>query len=116
GRTPPQRIDTPVVGTDLIRDVRGEYMVLEDNCRCPSGVSYVLENRNVLSRVFPEFFTAYPVRGIKDYPNLLLRALLHAAPRRTGKPVVVVVTPGMPTSAYFERSFLAREIGLFLVH
>src|SRR5438034_2389525 len=71
GVVPPQRIYTHVVGTDIIRDGNGEYMVLEDNCRCPSGVSYVLENRNVLSRVFPEFFTAYPVRGIKDYPNLL---------------------------------------------
>src|SRR5947199_4455748 len=90
-------------------------MVLEDNCRCPSGVSYVLENRNVLSRVFPEFFTAYPVRWIRDYPNLLLRALLHAAPRRTDKPVVVVLTPGMANSAYFEHSFLAREMGVFLV-
>src|SRR5207245_9778793 len=108
GRTPPQRIDTPVVGTDLIRDVRGEYLVLEDNCRCPSGVSYVLENRNVLSRVFPEFFTAYPVRPIKDYPNLLLDTLLHAAPERTGKPVVVVLTPGMANSAHFEHSFQGR--------
>src|SRR5438046_4444482 len=115
GVVPPQRIYTHVVGTDIIRDGNGEYMVLEDNCRCPSGVSYVLENRNVLSRVFPEFFTAYPVRGIKDYPNLLLRALLHAAPRRTDKPVVVVLTPGMANSAYFEHSFLAREMGVFLV-
>ena len=115
GVIPPQRIYTHVVGTDLIRDGRGEYLVLEDNCRCPSGVSYVLENRNVLSRVFPEFFSAYPVRPIKDYPNLLLDALLHAAPQRTEKPVVVVLTPGMANSAYFEHSFLAREMGVFLV-
>jgi len=68
-----------------------------------------------LSRVFPEFFSAYPVRPIKDYPNLLLDALLHAAPQRTEKPVVVVLTPGMANSAYFEHSFLAREMGVFLV-
>src|SRR5712692_2394471 len=99
----------------VIRDGRGDYLVLEDNCRCPSGVSYVLENRNVLSRVFPEFFTAYPVRPIKDYPNLLLDTLLHTAPRRSEKPVVVVLTPGMANSAHFEHSFLAREMGVFLV-
>ena len=115
GVIPPQRIYTHVVGTDVIRDSGGDYVVLEDNCRCPSGVSYVLENRNVLSRVFPEFFTAYPVRPIKDYPNLLLDTLLHAAPQRTEKPVVVVLTPGMANSAHFEHSFLAREMGVFLV-
>ncbi len=115
GVIPPQRIYTHVVGTDVIRDGRGDYLVLEDNCRCPSGVSYVLENRNVLSRVFPEFFTAYPVRPIKDYPNLLLDTLLHTAPRRSEKPVVVVLTPGMANSAHFEHSFLAREMGVFLV-
>ena len=103
---PPRRIYTHVVGTDVIRDSCGDYVVLEDNRRCPSGVSYVLENRNVLSRVFPEFFTAYPVRPIKDYPNLLLDTLLHAAPERTEKPVVVVLTPGMANSAHFEHSFL----------
>ncbi len=75
----------------------------------------MLENRNILSRVFPEFFTAYPVRPIKDYPNLLLDTLLHAAPQRTENPVVVVLTPGMANSAYFEHSFLAREMGVFLV-
>ncbi len=115
GVMPPHRTYTHVVGTDIIRDDRGDFLVLEDNCRCPSGVSYVLENRNVLSRVFPELFAAYPVRPIKDYPNLLLDTLLHAAPRRTEKPVVVVLTPGMANSAYFEHSFLAREMGVFLV-
>jgi uncharacterized circularly permuted ATP-grasp superfamily protein len=115
GVIPPQRIYTHVVGTDIVRDGHGDYLVLEDNCRCPSGVSYVLENRNVLSRVFPEFFAAYPVRPIKDYPNLLLDTLLHAAPPRTQKPVVVILTPGMANSAYFEHSFLAREMGVFLV-
>jgi uncharacterized circularly permuted ATP-grasp superfamily protein len=115
GVIPPQRIYTHVVGTDVVRNDRGEYLVLEDNCRCPSGVSYVLENRNVLNRVFPEFFTAYPVRPIKDYPNLLLETLLHAVPRGSERPVVVILTPGMANSAYFEHSFLAREMGVFLV-
>jgi len=112
---PPRRIFTHVVGTDIIRNGAGEYLVLEDNCRCPSGVSYVLENRNTLNRVFPEFFTYYPVRPIKDYPTLLLDTLLHAAPRFSEKPVVVILTPGMANSAYFEHSFLAREMGVVLV-
>jgi len=112
---PPQQIFTHVVGTDVIRDDKGEYLVLEDNCRCPSGVSYVLENRNTLNRVFPEFFKYYGVRPIKDYPNLLLDTLLRSAPRASEKPVVVILTPGMANSAYFEHSFLAREMGVTLV-
>jgi len=112
---PPRQIFTHVVGTDIIRNGAGEYLVLEDNCRCPSGVSYVLENRNTLNRVFPEFFKYYPVRPIKDYPTLLLDTLLHAAPRFSEKPVVVILTPGMANSAYFEHSFLAREMGVVLV-
>src|SRR6266850_378159 len=112
---PPRQIFTHVVGTDIIRNDAGEYLVLEDNCRCPSGVSYVLENRNTLNRVFPEFFKYYPVRPIKDYPTQLLDALLHAAPRFSEKPVVVILTPGMANSAYFEHSFLAREMGVVLV-
>ena len=78
---PPRQIYTHVVGTDIIRNDQGEYLILEDNCRCPSGVSYVLENRNLLHRVFPEFFTRYPVRPIRDYPRLLLDTLLWASPR-----------------------------------
>ena len=78
-------------------------------------MSYVLENRNTLNRVFPEFFKYYPVRPIKDYPTLLLDTLLHAAPRFSEKPVVVILTPGMANSAYFEHSFLAREMGVVLV-
>ena len=115
GLTPPRKVFTHVVGTDLIRSETGEYLVLEDNCRCPSGVSYVLENRNTLNRVFPEFFKYYPVRPIKDYPTILLDTLLHAAPRFSEKPVVVILTPGMANSAYFEHSFLAREMGVVLV-
>src|SRR3989442_1102319 len=112
---PPRQIFTHVVGTDVIRNDKGEYLVLEDNCRCPSGVSYVLENRNTLNRVFPEFFKYYGVRPIKDYPNLLLDTLLHAAQRSSEEPVVVILTPGMANSAYFEHSFLAREMGVTLV-
>jgi uncharacterized circularly permuted ATP-grasp superfamily protein len=112
---PPRQIYTHVVGTDIIRNDRGEYLILEDNCRTPSGVSYVLENRNLLHRVFPEFFTRYPVRPIRDYPGQLLETLLWAAPGASESPVAVVLTPGIHNSAYFEHSFLAREMGVFLV-
>ena len=115
GVVPARKIFTHVVGTDIIRDDRGEYLVLEDNCRVPSGVSYVLENRNLLSRVFPEFLGSYPVRPIKDYPTLLLETLRFVAPRRGQSPVVVVLSPGIHNSAYFEHSFLAREMGVPLV-
>ena len=113
--TPPRQIYTHVVGTDIVRNDRGEYLILEDNCRCPSGVSYVLENRNLLHRVFPEFFTRYPVRPVREYPRLLLDTLLWAAPRASENPVAVVLTPGIHNSAYFEHSFLAREMGAYLV-
>jgi uncharacterized circularly permuted ATP-grasp superfamily protein len=89
--------------------------VFEDNCRCPSGVSYVLENRALLNRVFPEFFASYPVRPVKEYPTLLLDALLYVAPRPSQSPVVVVLSPGIHNSAYFEHSFLARGMGVPLV-
>jgi uncharacterized circularly permuted ATP-grasp superfamily protein len=115
GVLPPRRIYTHVVGTDIIRDERGQYLVLEDNCRCPSGVSYVLENRNVLQRVFPEFFASDPVQPVKDYPNLLLDTLQFMVARAGESPSVVVLTPGIHNSAYFEHSFLAREMGVPLV-
>ncbi len=115
GVLPPRSIFTHVVGTDIIRDDQGEYRVLEDNCRCPSGVSYVLENRSLLHRVFPELFTYYPVRPIKDYPLLLRETLLHTAPGFSESPVVVVLSPGVHNSAFFEHSFLAREMGAVLV-
>lgn len=115
GVTPPRRIYTHIVGTDLIRDEGGQYLVLEDNCRCPSGVSYVLENRALLHRVFPEFFSSYPVRPIRDYPHLLRETLRHAAGRASENPVVAILTPGLYNSAFFEHSFLAREMGVDLV-
>ena len=112
---PPRQVYTHVVGTDLIRNDQGEYLILEDNCRTPSGVSYVLENRDLLHRVFPELFTRYPVRPIRDYPRQLLDTLLWSAPRASESPVAVVLTPGIHNAAYFEHSFLAREMGVFLV-
>jgi uncharacterized circularly permuted ATP-grasp superfamily protein len=115
GVLPSRGVYTHIVGTDLIRDDRGNYLVLEDNCRCPSGVSYVLENRNLLHRVFPELFRHYPVRPIKDYPLLLRETLLRAAPRASDNPTVVVLSPGLYNSAFFEHSFLAREMGATLV-
>jgi uncharacterized circularly permuted ATP-grasp superfamily protein len=115
GIVPPRQVYTHVVGTDIVRDAGGVYRVLEDNCRCPSGVSYVLENRSLLQRVFPEFFADSPVQPVADYPNLLLDTLLHAAPHTGQEPVVVVLSPGIFNSAYFEHSFLAREMGVTLV-
>jgi uncharacterized circularly permuted ATP-grasp superfamily protein len=112
---PPRKVFTHVVGTDVIRDASGAYLVLEDNCRCPSGVSYVLENRALLQRVFPEFFASYAVQPVKDYPHLLLETLRFVAPQTSQEPSIVVLSPGIYNSAYFEHSFLAREMGVFLV-
>ncbi len=81
GTRPRHGIYTHIVGTDLLRDDDGGFLVLEDNCRCPSGVSYVLENRNLLSRVFPELFSRYGVRPVEQYPHLLLETLRFTAPR-----------------------------------
>ncbi len=115
GMAPPNEIFTHVVGTDLIRDDDGTYRVLEDNCRCPSGVSYVLENRALLYRSFPELFSSHGVRPVAGYPRLLLDTLSAVAPRWSESSQVVVLTPGIYNSAYFEHSFLAREMGVPLV-
>ena len=104
-----------ICGTDLIRDKRGQYMVLEDNGRTPSGVSYVLENRAVMKRVFPLLFNKYRVRAIEDYPYNLLQCLKYVSPNRGEDPSIVVLTPGVYNSAYFEHSFLARQMGVELV-
>ena len=111
----PRDVYIHVCGTDLIRDATGKYLVLEDNGRSPSGVSYVLENRAVMKRVFPTLFASYRVRAIEDYPYNLLRTLRHCAPRHVDDPTVVVLTPGIYNSAYFEHSFLARQMGVELV-
>ena len=111
----PRDVYIHVCGTDLIRDNFGNYMVLEDNGRTPSGVSYVLENRAVLKRVAPTFFDAYRVRSVEDYPYNLLQCLKYVAPNRIDDPSIVVMTPGIYNSAYFEHSFLARQMGVELV-
>jgi uncharacterized circularly permuted ATP-grasp superfamily protein len=104
-----------VCGTDLIRDRDGRYLVLEDNGRCPSGVSYVLENRSAMKRVFPQLFGRTGVRSVDTYPADLLAVLQYIAPRQTAQPVCVVLTPGVHNSAYFEHSFLARQMGIEIV-
>lgn len=102
-----------ICGTDLIRDRTGEYRVLEDNLRVPSGVSYVLENRRIMKQVFPVVFANYPVQPVMDYPLRLLQTLRHASP--VPDPTVVVLTPGVYNSAYFEHAFLALQMGVELV-
>lgn len=111
----PKNIYVHICGTDLVRDKHGKYLVLEDNGRTPSGVSYVLENRAIMKRVFPAMFNRYRVRAIEDYPYNLLRTLKHVAPEHADDPVVAVLTPGIFNSAYFEHSFLARQMGVELV-
>ena len=115
GFTPPRGVWCHVTGTDLVRDSDSRFYVLEDNLRCPSGVSYVLENRQVLKRTFPQVFDASKVRPVDDYPNELLDMLGHLAPDNVESPTIGVLTPGMYNSAYFEHSFLAQQMGVELV-
>ncbi|MCB0276798.1 MAG: circularly permuted type 2 ATP-grasp protein [Calditrichaeota bacterium] len=110
---PPNGVWCHITGTDIIRAGSGEFMVLEDNLRCPSGVSYVLENRSIMKRVFPQVFESLNVRPVDDYSNRLLETLQILSPRE--KPTIVVLTPGKYNSAYFEHSFLARQMGVELV-
>ena len=118
GFTPPGGVYTHIVGIDLVRTGPDEFMVLEDNARTPSGVSYMLENRETMMAMFPELFTRIPVRPVSDYPRRLARSLRACAPPafRNGKrPVVAVLTPGIYNSAYFEHAFLADQMGAELV-
>ena len=115
GIVPPNGVRVHVSGIDLIRDEQGEFRVLEDNLRTPSGVSYVVENRRAMTRVFPELLGAHRVRPVGDYPGMLLAALKAAAPAGVNDPNVVVLTPGVYNSAYFEHSLLARLMGVELV-
>ncbi|MEJ2471180.1 MAG: circularly permuted type 2 ATP-grasp protein [Desulfuromonadales bacterium] len=115
GLNPPGGIWCHITGTDLVRGGDGAFYVLEDNLRCPSGVSYVLENRVVMKRSFPRAFDAARVVPVVDYPNRLLELLQELAPPRRDKPVVAVWTPGVYNSAYFEHSFLAQQMGVELV-
>ncbi len=104
-----------VSGIDLVRDEEGTFRVLEDNLRVPSGISYVLENRAAMQRAFPVVFARHAVRSVDDYGSLLLRALEELAPNGIHDPTVVVLTPGVYNSAYFEHTFLARKMGVQLV-
>lgn len=104
-----------ICGTDLIRDDSGRYLVLEDNARCPSGVSYLLENREAMKRAFPQLYSKYRVRPVDNYPDLLLKTLQHLSPRAGQAPVCVLLTPGVYNSAYFEHTFLARKMGIEIV-
>ena len=111
----PRDIYIHVCGTDLIRDDSGQYLVLEDNGRCPSGVSYLLENRQAMKRAFPRFFNQVGVRTVLDYAQHLLRLLQYIAPHGQENPNVAVLTPGPYNSAYFEHCFLARQMGVEIV-
>ena len=111
----PNDVYCHIAGIDIVRDGEGAYYVLEDNLRTPSGVSYMLENRRMMMRLFPELFERYNVRPIEHYPQLLLEALRACSPRGVRDPVVVVLTPGQYNSAYFEHAFLAQQMGVELV-
>ncbi len=104
-----------ITGTDLVRDDSGAVFVLEDNLRCPSGVSYVLQNRQVMKKNFPQVFKASQVRPVNDYPARLYQMLCEMAPPQVNDPTVVVLTPGIYNSAYYEHSFLAQQMGVELV-
>lgn len=115
GLVPPNGVRIHVAGIDVIRDEQGGFRVLEDNLRSPSGVSYVIENRRTMARVFPDLFLSHRVRSVGDYPAQLLRALRASAAPNEADPTVVVLTPGVHNSAYFEHSLLARQMGVELV-
>ncbi len=111
----PHDIYVHIAGIDLIRDSDGTYYVLEDNLRTPSGVSYMLENREVTKRLFPDLFVENRIRRVADYPMILLKNLKLLAPRAVGNPNIVLLTPGIYNSAYYEHTFLARAMGIELV-
>ena len=102
----PKDIYIHISGSDLIRDDEGEYLVLEDNLRCPSGVSYVLENREVMKRSFPNLYRQMNVKPVSQYPQLLHDALKFVAPTQKTDPVCILLSPGVYNSAYFEHTFL----------
>jgi uncharacterized circularly permuted ATP-grasp superfamily protein len=116
GIRPPRAVRIHVSGIDLIRDPDGVFRVLEDNLRTPSGVSYVVENRQITKRVMPRMFAAARVRRVDHYPARLAETLRASAPDGVDDPVIVVLTPGPFNSAYFEHTFLARTMGVELVH
>jgi uncharacterized circularly permuted ATP-grasp superfamily protein len=115
GWNPPAGIWCHITGTDLVRHSDGQIYVLEDNLRCPSGVSYVLENRQVMKTLFPRVFASSRIRPVSNYPLKLRDMLESIAPEQVEKPRVVLLTPGIYNSAYFEHSFLAQQMGIELV-
>lgn len=115
GMNPSRGIWCHITGTDLVRGADGQIYVLEDNLRCPSGVSYVIENREVMKRTFPQLFEGRNILPVETYPEQLLKMLQYVAPQSTREPTVVVLTPGIYNSAYFEHCFLAQQMGVELV-
>jgi uncharacterized circularly permuted ATP-grasp superfamily protein len=116
GRRPPQDVWVHIAGVDLVRTDEDAFYVLEDNARTPSGVSYMLENREMMMRLFPDLFSEYPVRPVENYTDMLLSSLKACAPDSAARdPGVVVLTPGPFNSAYYEHSFLADKLGVELV-
>ncbi len=115
GIDPPHRVWAHVCGSDLVRDADGTLYVLEDNLRVPSGVSYMLENRQVMKRVFPELFEDYNILPVDDYASQLYDMLASLSPRPGDQPEIVVLTPGVFNSAYFEHAYLAQQMGAELV-
>src|SRR5690606_313000 len=116
GVRPPAGVYTHIIGVDIVRTGENEFFVLEDNARTPSGVSYMMENRETMMQLFPELFQTIKVRPVENYPQLLRQSLSAVAPRGTdGRPTVAVLTPGSYNSAYFEHAFLADQMGVELV-
>ncbi len=111
----PQGIYAHIAGIDVVRDRDGNFCVLEDNLRVPSGVSYMLENRKMMTRLFPELFATHAVEPVEQYPDVLLENLKSVAPPEVADPTVALLTPGMYNSAYFEHAFLAQQMGIELV-
>ncbi|GGZ28308.1 circularly permuted type 2 ATP-grasp protein [Asticcacaulis endophyticus] len=112
GLKPPKGVWTHISGTDFVRAGDGEFYVLEDNLRCPSGISYVLENRAVLKRILPHIFQSMKVRPVSDYGDHLYRTLKFIAPEGVEDPNIIVLTPGIYNSAYFEHAYLAQQMGV----
>ena len=115
GFRPPKDIFLHIAGIDLVRDQEGTYLVLEDNIRTPSGISYVLENRMVMKQTFPNLFAEMQIRPVDHYPTQLWENLRFLAPESRENPTIVLLTPGIYNSAYFEHSFLSLQMGIELV-
>ena len=112
----PKKIYSPIIGTDIIRIDKKDFRVLEDNCRTPSGVSYMIENREIMMRMFPELFQSLKIEPVENYPEILLETLKSLTPKNCSKePNIVILTPGPLNSAYYEHSFLADMMGVELV-